>query len=353
MKTYNRFPWSTEWNRDDIAERLAAFDLPPDAAVLDVGCADGAAGHYLTGLGHPYTGIDRDLAFVELAQACRRNAGLTFPVHHWAASGWTVPAPVVLGLSFLHWSADFRGDLFHLCRLCDETLCLELYLDTIPAEPASRGLHAHPWSAVREALWCQGFPRVEQRGTSSHGRALVQAWRSVGGYAVAKPEYTLFDGAWETQINRVPLPHRQPCWWAGRADRTYHLKFEARTAAATRWLLAQQHPAFLRGEVVQDASGESGWVATQREDLRDWVPTRANVARARAALDWLHGQGYIHGDLTREHLRPVGRGLKLLDYGGLTRIGDPLGYTRGGHPISGEGLLATPELDWSSFATLC
>ncbi|MFN3430093.1 MAG: serine/threonine-protein kinase, partial [Candidatus Sericytochromatia bacterium] len=67
-------------------------------------------------------------------------------------------------------------------------------------------------------------------------------------------------------------------------------------------------------------------------DVRQWLPGIA------AALAYLHGRGYVHGDLKPENIRLREDGVpKLMDLGLLTRAG------RSGGPIRGSLLYLAPE----------
>jgi GAF domain-containing protein len=67
-------------------------------------------------------------------------------------------------------------------------------------------------------------------------------------------------------------------------------------------------------------------------EVRDWLPGIA------AALAYLHGRGYVHGDLKPENIRLREDGVpKLMDLGLLTRAG------RSGGPIRGSLLYLAPE----------
>ena len=68
---------TTQQAENDAAEALALLGISPGARILDAGCGDGRLAVRLAALGFRVTGVDRDAAQLERAQAAADQSGMT------------------------------------------------------------------------------------------------------------------------------------------------------------------------------------------------------------------------------------------------------------------------------------
>ena len=183
MKTYNRFPWSTSWTRDDAAARLDEFLISDGASVLDIGCADAWFAIELATMGHVTIGYEPDDDLYQMAFEClTATAGaVDVTLRHDEFIGQE-SAGAMLVLSVLNRLPVEEG-LAWLERIlpsAERTVCLELWLDDLP--PFAQGnptIHPYPRADLLAVLKAAKFtvPAIEVILPGGIGTTLLQCWR--------------------------------------------------------------------------------------------------------------------------------------------------------------------------------
>src|SRR3990167_3467464 len=183
MDTYNRYPFSTKWSRDDAAARLDFFLIPAGASVLDVGCGDAWFAIELATRCHRVTGYESDPRLYQMAFECLTAspaADVTLRQDRFIGQEH---AEVMLVLSVLH-RLPVQEGLAWLARIlpsAERSVCLELWLDDLP-EFAKDDPLCRSWQQARPALLGvlkkAGFTRpTVDRVLPGLRTTLLQAWR--------------------------------------------------------------------------------------------------------------------------------------------------------------------------------
>src|SRR5207302_11382306 len=98
--------------------------------------------------------------------------------------------------------------------------------------------------------------------------------------------------------------------------------------------------------IVERAPGDSPAARMQRTGARGGIAEIiAILTRLAAALAELHARGYIHGELTPEHVMIGPRGVRLVDFGRAGQIGGPADLRPAGHYTAPEQLEPLARID--------
>ncbi len=357
MKTYNRFPFSTSWDRTDTHHRLSLFDIPAYSTVLDAGCNDAGLAIALAKNGCSCTAIDQSPEYVALAKECAVRSGVNVDIRQERIEDHSGKYTYVICLSVLHWYEDIAQLVTHLASLCLGCLCLEIIAE--PKQPASHVAernYSHSYDGVRRLLWSLGFPVVECVGFSrDHHRTLIRAKRWIHGITCMSFRESMGCGS------RVGRHNGNEVSWLGintGGDDPWIVKLHIDNGLAVEQFIEQTkgHPCFLHYDVWNQCGiAESArFIATPRIQVTPCLRTAAEKAILCDALRFVHRLGFVHGDVKWDNCVRYGDRVILTDYGNVRRIGDAIGFMYAPGYLPAEKHLppyapATPSLDWALF----